>query len=87
LLADIKAAFDQAEGDVLSSDNLVNKLTAEPDSEWAEWRSGKAITQNQLARLLKPFGIAPEPVRVDGGQKRGYQRVQFEDVRARYLPR
>jgi Protein of unknown function (DUF3631) len=85
LLADIRAAFDEAKSDVLSSADLVGKLTAEPDSQWAEWRSGKPITQNQLARLLKPFGIAPGQVRITADrQSRGYRRVQFEDAWVRY---
>jgi hypothetical protein len=86
LLADIRAAFDEAGSDVLSSSDLVGKLTAEPDSPWAEWKSGKPITQNQLARLLKPFGIAPGQVWITADrQSRGYRRAQFEDAWARYV--
>jgi hypothetical protein len=85
LLAAIRAAFDEAKVDVLSSAHLVGKLTAEPDSEWAEWRSGKPITQNQLARLLRPFGIAPGQVWITADrQSRGYRRLAFADAWARY---
>jgi putative DNA primase/helicase len=85
LLADIRAAFDEAKSDVLSSADLVGKLTAEPDSQWAEWRSGKPITQNQLARLLKPFGIAPGQVWITPDrQSRGYRRDHFKDAWVRY---
>ena len=63
---------------ILSSADLVGKLTAEPDSEWAEWRSGKPITQAQLARLLRPFGVAPCPGADQAiSRVRGYRR-QFE---------
>jgi putative DNA primase/helicase len=88
LLSDIKVAFDEYQVDILSSAALVVKLTAEPDSLWAEWRSGKPITQAQLARLLKPFGIAPEQVRTGNSdqQVRGYKRERFDDVWERYLP-
>ena len=86
LLAAIRAAFDQTVGGDLSSAELVAKLTAEPDSEWAEWRSGKPITQAQLARLLRPFGVAPCPVRIRDQQVRGYRRQQFVESWERYLP-
>lgn len=86
LLADIRAAFDEAEAGVLSSADLVGKLTAEADSQWAEWKAGKPLTQNQLARLLKPFGIAPGQVWITADrQSRGYRRDQFEDAWQRYL--
>jgi hypothetical protein len=86
LLADIKAVFDEDKADCLSSTALVGKLTAEPDAQWSEWKSGKPITQNQLARLLKPFGIAPGQVWIAADrQSRGYRRAQFEDAWARYL--
>ena len=85
LLTDIKAAFDEAKVDCISSADLVGKLTAEPDAQWSEWKSGKPITQNQVARLLKPFRITPGQVRIGDRQIRGYQRTQFEDEWVRYL--
>jgi hypothetical protein len=91
-LAAIKAIFAQADSaqieggqDAISSQELVDKLAADPDSEWAEWRNGKPITQAQLARLLKRFRISPQPVRVSGRQVRGYHRSQFADHWERYL--
>ena len=70
------SSFDEAGADAIGSADLVGKLTAEPDSKWAEWRSGKPITQNQLARLLKPFGIAPGQVWITADrQSRGYRRL------------
>ena len=86
LLADIKAAFDGVAGDVISSAELVEKLTAEPDMPWSEWKGGKPITQNQLGRLLKPFGITPDRLRVKPDLRiRGYHRAWFEDAWERYL--
>ena len=69
----------------IGSQALIDRLTAEPDSEWAEYRNGKPITQVQLARLLKPFRIFPAPVRVGGQQVRGYEWSWFEDAWSRYL--
>jgi hypothetical protein len=87
LLADIKAISDEGKVDCISSADLTGKLAAEPDSEWAEWKSGKPITQNQLSRLLRPFRIHPRQVRTGIGDKqvRGYAFSQFEDAWNRYL--
>jgi putative DNA primase/helicase len=89
LLAAIKIIFDGTEDDAIGSENLCEKLAADPDSEWAEWgKSRKPITQNQLARMLKTHGIRPDQVRpktLGGRQVRGYHRSWFEDAWARYL--
>jgi putative DNA primase/helicase len=89
-LTDIRAVFYGDGGEPLermSSVELVAQLCAHPDSPWSEWRNGKPITQAQLARVLKPFRIAPEVIRLQGGgTPRGYVRSQFEDAWERYLP-
>ena len=88
LLADIKAAFEGVgpEVDRIGSADLVATLGANTESPWAEWKGGKPITQAQLARALKPFGIASEVVRLsEHATPRGYMRSQFEDAWERYL--
>jgi putative DNA primase/helicase len=77
LLADIRVIFAEKGADHLSSADLVEALVALEGHPWAEWK-GKAITQNGLARLLKPFGISPV--------KRTYELFQFDDAFERYLP-
>jgi hypothetical protein len=84
-LAASKAAFDETTDDAISSEELIKKITADPNSEWAEWRGGKAITQMQLARLLKPYGIIPERIQTDGQRVRGYLRAHFVEAWERYL--
>jgi hypothetical protein len=72
--------------DHMSSADLAATLGADMTGPWAEWKGGKPITQAQLARVLKPFGIAPEVIRLTGaGTIRGYKRSQFEDAWDRYL--
>jgi hypothetical protein len=94
LLVDTKAIFypKDKNGEALlpleriSSADLVNNLATNPDSPWAEWKKGNPITQRQLAGLLKPFGIAPQLIRLsDRDVMRGYQRTQFEDAWERYF--
>jgi Protein of unknown function (DUF3631)/CHC2 zinc finger len=93
-LAAIKAAFEPDEEDGakprdpyehMSSAELAAALGADPTGPWAEWKGGKPITQAQLARVLKPFGIAPEVIRLGASTPRGYRRSQFKDAWERYL--
>jgi hypothetical protein len=84
-LAAIKAVHAKVKGEGISSADLIDKMAAEPDSEWAEWRNGKPISQKQLANLLKSFKIFPDQVRIDGHQIRGYLWTWFQDAWERYL--
>jgi hypothetical protein len=86
LLAATRAILTESADGAIGSQELIGGLIAHPDSEWAEWRNGKAITQAQLARLLKPFHIFADRVQVGGQRVRGYHRAQFEDAWAIYLP-
>jgi Protein of unknown function (DUF3631) len=82
-LAAIKTLFGDKER--MFSEDVVRELHAIEGGPWAEWgRSGKPISQNALARLLKP--IAPEQMRIGHENKKGYERAKFQDVFDRYLP-
>jgi len=85
LLADIRAAFGEAE--IITSADLVAALVADPERPWATWGKGdKPLTQNGLARLLKPFAIISDTVHPAGRpHAKGYKRVWFEDAWASYL--
>ena len=64
---------------MFTSADLVAKLVADPERAWAEWgKNGKPLTQNQLARLLKPFHIVSETVHPPGrADAKGYKRSSF----------
>jgi hypothetical protein len=53
---------------------------------WAEWKGGKPLTQNGLARLLSKFEILSGTIRIGNDTAKGYYRTAFEDAFARYLP-
>jgi hypothetical protein len=56
------------------------------DRPWPEvCRGGKPITERWLARNLAAFGIRPKSMRIAEGNQKGYARVDFDDVFARYL--
>ncbi len=86
LLEDIRAAFDEAQVDRMTSGHLTEALAAGEDRPWPEWKAGRPITPNQLARLLKPFRICPATIRTSLGTAKGYMRTAFDDAFARYLP-
>jgi putative DNA primase/helicase len=86
LLADIKAEFAARNTDQLSSASLVAALVEIEGRPWAEYgKKGKPLTPNQLARALKPLGIAPENIRVGDKVPKGYLLARFEEAFARYL--
>jgi hypothetical protein len=86
LLADIKAVFDETKRDPLSSEDIVNALHTMEGRPWAEWgRMPKPITKNQLATLLRPFGISSRTIRDSSGTPKGYHRSFFEEAWDRYL--
>ncbi|CEF49371.1 unnamed protein product [uncultured bacterium] len=88
LLADIRTGFEAKGVDRISSEELVGYLASLEDRPWAEFgKSGKAITKNQLARLLRDFKIAPSNLRLDSERvQKGYYLSAFEEAFARYLP-
>lgn len=86
LLADLRIIFFERNTDRLSSAELVEALVAIEGRPWAEWKAGKPITANGLARVLAPFNIKPGTIRTGVGTPKGYQLAQFEDAFARYLP-
>jgi hypothetical protein len=87
LLTDIRMIFDDRDVNRISSAELVAELFMIEGHPWAEWKNGKPITQNGLARLLGKFGILSGTIRLDEGQTaKGYKREDFEDAFSRYLP-
>lgn len=84
LLRDLKTLFDER-GDRLTSDEIIRTLIEIEGHPWGEWKNGKPLTKNGLARLLNPFGIRPVKWRDGDETSRGYERSHFDDVFDRYL--
>jgi uncharacterized protein DUF3631 len=84
LLRDVRDAF--ADKTEMPSADLVKALVELEGRPWAELgKSRKPLTQNGLARRLKPLGIAPG--HTDPQTRiRGYKLTQFEEAFSRYLP-
>lgn len=86
LLRDIRDMFGARNADRLRSDEIVNKLAEMADRPWADMPfSHRPITQAQLAKLLKPFGVRPDQVRFGERTFKGYKLEWFERA-FRYIP-
>jgi hypothetical protein len=84
LLTDIRNIFSALKVDEITSADLIERLCAIMPRPWSEYgKTGKAITQNRLARLLKPLAIGPELV--TPARLAGYRLARFEEAFARYL--
>jgi hypothetical protein len=86
LLADIRQVLDTYDAARISSTNLIDHLIKIETSPWGEWSKGKPITPTKLARLLKPYEIAPHTIRIENDVAKGYLREDFADAWDRYLP-
>jgi len=85
LLIDIKEALGDSER--IFTDDLLTALHRNEERPWGEWgRSCKPMSAIQLSRQLRYFEIKPHQVKIDGTNKRGFRRVDFEDAWARYIP-
>jgi putative DNA primase/helicase len=88
LLQDIEEIFAGCGSDRLSSAEICQALARREDRPWARFEDGMTISAHRLASMLRPFGIHPKVIRINGGTgtPRGYMRAQFEDVWARDTP-
>jgi putative DNA primase/helicase len=86
LLGDIRAIFAERDTDRLSSADLVAALAALEDRPWVEWKGGKPLTPNGLARLLTNFHISSGNIRTGPTTTpKGYQLAHFTEAFERYL--
>lgn len=86
LLTDIRRVFDERQADRIATDDLIEDLAKFESSPWAELNHGKLVSRHGLSRLLKPFQIAPQVMRMEDKTPRGYRREQFEEAWSVYLP-
>jgi hypothetical protein len=94
LLFDIRDAFDRRKTDRLPTKALLHELTNNEEGPWISYgKAEKPITGRNLSALLKDFrrgkGIRPRKIRLGpnpGDTARGYERADFEEDFAAYLP-
>ncbi len=87
LLADIRTIFTDAGTDRLASARIAEVLGTMDGKPWPEFKNGKPITPNQVARLLRRFDIHSRTIRLDDhSTAKGYPLSDFDDAFARFLP-
>src|SRR5262245_5177996 len=64
LLGDIRSTYADEQTERIKSAALAEALAKIEGHPWAEYRRGKPISLNQLARLLKPIGVTPNVIRI-----------------------
>jgi len=88
-LTHIREAFGDA--DQITTKDLLADLVERDDGPWSGWwgkyvRDGEIQTAaSKLSRLLKPYEIKSKTIRVDRTTAKGWVRVDFEPVWARYV--
>lgn len=86
LLADIQHVFESKRVDKISTADLIAALCSDGESAWAAYNKGKQLNARQLARLLKPYGIASKSTRLGAYETpKGFELSQFSDAFVRYL--
>jgi hypothetical protein len=71
LLADIRTVFEKSKWERITTDGLLDRLRALPESNWSE------LNAVRLARMLRPFKIAPRQLWFEDGNFRGYELEDF----------
>lgn len=85
LLRDARNVFVDLDADRVSTARLLDLLHAMDDSPWGDLR-GKPIDARFLSKMLRPYGIRPETIRIGEDTPKGYMREHFFDAWERYLP-
>jgi hypothetical protein len=86
LLAAFRDLFE-AHGPMLTSANVQKLLTADPTSDWVDFRGHKRpISQREIALILDGYEIHPQVIRQRGGKpERSYASAWFEKAFRHYL--
>jgi putative DNA primase/helicase len=86
LLGDLREVFAQhGNPRGLHSSDIVQALILRDDRPWPAIQHGRALTENRLAWMLKPFKVKPVLLRLGGSPQRGYLFSDLAPLFARYL--
>jgi Protein of unknown function (DUF3631)/Domain of unknown function (DUF3854) len=83
LLAKLREMFEST--DALTSKEICISLNDDPELPFSDYRHGDGMTAHALSKLLRPYGVGPQAIRIGQDQLRGYRRRQFAAAWERYL--
>jgi hypothetical protein len=81
LLGDLRDVF--ADADAMHGAALLEALHKIDEAPWGDY-FGKPIAARALAGLLRPYGVRPRDVKLDGITRKGYYRADLWPVWERY---
>jgi hypothetical protein len=85
LLADLKLIWPESETS-LHTIEILRRLHQLEESPWEQWgHKGEPLNAENMAALLKPYGVKSTNVRLDGAQRKGYHRNDLVDAWRRYV--
>lgn len=85
MLRDMAELFASRGADRIATVEIVSDLMLLEDRPWMEWRHGRPISAQSVARLMKPFGIKATVKKLGGTATRVYLRNDIEGAAARYV--
>jgi hypothetical protein len=84
MLRDIAELFAGRRVDRISTSEIVGDLMVMEERPWADWRHGRPINAQSVAKLMKPFGVKVKVLKLNGSPARVYLRSEVEAAAARY---
>lgn len=85
MLKDLREAFAQTDADRLSTSEILLTIKSNQDRPWGSWSNGRGVNSQTLSRLLRPFGIQPQNIRLEDNVVKGYLRESLQEPWERYL--
>jgi hypothetical protein len=87
MLRDLMEKFGvHRDATALPSCDLVFALIEMEERPWSDWRHGRPITAQSIAKLMKPFGVRPSNTRIRGQVVKAYHRADIHAAFIRYVP-
>ncbi len=87
LLADIADIFDSTRRERITTADLIAALCADEERPWATYNRGRPLSPRQLGSRLAGYGIKSKNLNVGYREvKKGFERWQFDEAFARYIP-
>jgi hypothetical protein len=87
MLRDLMEKFGaHRDATALPSCDLVFALIEMEERPWSDWRHGRPITAQSIAKLMKPFGVRPSNTRIRGQVVKAYHRADIHAAFVRYVP-
>ncbi|MDA3887681.1 MAG: DUF3631 domain-containing protein, partial [Allgaiera sp.] len=84
LLADLSTIFAERGADRLQTADLVQSLNDLDERPWLEWRNGRPLASQSIAKLLRPFEVRPRNAKVSGQVLKSYYRADVDAAYQRY---